>query len=433
MSSRFTGLWRHADFRRLWAAETISIFGSLVTRTALPFAAILTLDATAFQISLLGIAELVPAFLVGLVAGVWVDRLPRRPIMIAADLGRALLLAWVPLAALLDILRIEHPYAVAFLTGVLTVFFDVAYQSYLPTLVDREELVEGNSKLTVTASVAEVTAFGTGGWLVQLLTAPLAILIDAITFIASALFVWRIQAPEPPPAPSEERRNVLVEAAEGLRLVIRDPILRALAGANLALAFSFRVFGVVFLLYLTRDLGIAPGIQGLIFAVGGVTSLLGAVAAARVARWGGLGRTLVVGLVVTGIGQLCAPLAWDASALAIAFLVAQQFLVDPAATIFEIHGVSLRQAIAPDRLMGRVTASIRFLEFGAMLLGALAGGLLGESIGLRPTLVVGASGAFIGALWLLLSPIRHLREAPSLIPPEDIAPIDPVFGVPGAG
>ncbi len=297
--------------------------------------------------------------------------------------------------------------------------------------------MEGNSKLTVTASVAEVTAFGTGGWLVQLLTAPLAILIDAITFIASALFVWRIQAPEPPPAPSEERRNVLVEAAEGLRLVIRDPILRALAGANLALAFSFRVFGVVFLLYLTRDLGIAPGIQGLIFAVGGVTSLLGAVAAARVARWGGLGRTLVVGLVVTGIGQLCAPLAWDASALAIAFLVAQQFLVDPAATIFEIHGVSLRQAIAPDRLMGRVTASIRFLEFGAMLLGALAGGLLGESIGLRPTLVVGASGAFIGAfigaLWLLLSPIRHLREAPSLIPPEDIAPIDPVFGVPGAG
>ncbi len=214
---------------------------------------------------------------------------------------------------------------------------------------------------------------------------------------------------------------------------MRDPILRALAGANLALAFSFRVFGVVFLLYLTRDLGIAPGIQGLIFAVGGVTSLLGAVAAARVARWSGLGRTLIAGLVVTGVGQLCAPLTGDASALAIAFLVAQQFLADPAATVFEIHGVSLRQAIAPDRLMGRVAASIRFLEFGAMLLGALAGGLLGETVDLRSTLVLSASSAFLGALWLFLSPIRHLREAPPPIPPMDIAPIDPVFGVPGAG
>ncbi|MGQ0568631.1 MAG: MFS transporter [Armatimonadota bacterium] len=402
------GLWHNPDFVKLWAAATISIFGSLITRTALPFTAILVLKATPVQIALLAAADLASQFLVGLVAGAWADRLRRRPIMIAADLGRAALLGTIPLAAFFHALRIEQLYAVAFLTGILTVFFDVADQSYLPTLVRREQLVEGNGKLSASASIAEVGAFGLSGWLVQLLTGPIAILIDALSFLWSALFVGLIRAPEPAPAPPGGGQSIRAEIAEGLRVVLGNPLLRAIAGCTLTANLSFRISGAVFLLFTTRELGFQPGIQGMIFAVGGVSSLLGALVAGRTAHRFGAGPVMIAGVVLMGVSMLLIPLAQGATMLALLLLVAQQ-LGDGAFTVYDITQVSLRQAITPERVLGRANASIRFSMLGAMLAGSLLGGLLGETIGLRATLTAAAGGILLSALWLILSPLRTLR------------------------
>ncbi|HLZ08895.1 MAG TPA: MFS transporter, partial [Chloroflexota bacterium] len=258
MSRGFSGLWRHPDFLKLWVGETVSQFGSLVGGTALQFAAILVLGASPLQIALLVVASRLPSFLAGLFAGVWVDRLRRRSILIAADCGRALCLATIPAAALLGILRIEQLYAVAFLTGILTTFFDVAYQSYLPTLVERDDLVEGNSKLATTAAIAEISGFGIAGWLVQIITAPFAILVDAASFLVSAVAVWLIRAPEPPESRSPENNNFLLEAREGLRVVARNPYLRAMAVTTFILEFSFQIIGAVITVFGLRELGFSP-------------------------------------------------------------------------------------------------------------------------------------------------------------------------------
>ena len=409
---RPTGLWTHPDFVRLWGAATVSTFGSLVTRTALPFAAILTLDASAFDLALLAVAELVPGFAGGLVAGAWVDRLPRRPILIGADLGRAVLLATIPTAALLGVLTLGHLLVVAALGSVLTVAFDVAYLSYLPSLVRREELIEGNSKLTAAGAVAEAAAFGSGGWLVQWLTAPVAILLDAASFLWSAALVGRIRAPEPPSAPAIAAPDLRREIADGLRATWADPTLRSLAGANVLLALGYRITGTVFLLFVNRELGFGPGVLGVIFAVGGATSLLGAVAVGRVTTVLGVGPAMVLGLALTAVGQGMIVPATGATLTVVALLVAQQLVADPAATVYDVVQTSVRQAVTPERLLGRVNASLRVLETGAMLLGALAGGLLGDRIGLRPTLALGAGTILLAAVWLALSPVLRLRATP---------------------
>ena len=413
MRRRFTGLWRNPDFVKLWAGETVSVFGSLIGGTALQFTAILVLDATPFQIALLAAASLAPGLLFGLAAGVWVDRLRRRPILIAADVGRALLLVSIPLTYALDSLRIEQLYAVAFLAQTLTTFFDVAYLSYLPSLVRREELVEGNSKLTASASVAEVGGFGLAGWLVQVFTAPVAILIDAFSFLFSALFVGSIRAPEPGPAVPEGRRSMAREIGEGLSTVLANPILRAIAGSTLITEMSFRIFGTLIILYGSRELGFSPGALGMIFAVGGISSLVGALVAKRSAQRLGLGRAMVLGVLLMGVSMLFVPLARGPMVVAGALLVAQQLLGDGAFTVYEVTQVSLRQAITSDRLLGRVNAGLRFSGLVAMLIGALMAGLLGEALGLRPTLFVGAGGLFLAALWLVLSQVGVLKESPT--------------------
>ncbi|MEA2585008.1 MAG: hypothetical protein QOF33_3093 [Thermomicrobiales bacterium] len=421
MRLRLTGLWRNPDFVHLWAAQTVSIFGSLVTRTALPFVAILVLDASPFQVALIGIAELVPAFVVGLVAGAWVDRLKRRPILIAADLGRAGLVLTIPLFAFLDVLRIEHLYVVAALTSILTVFFDVAYQSYLPSLVRRDELVEGNSKLTASASVAEFGAFGIGGWLVQWLTAPYAILVDAVTFLWSAVFVSRIRRPEPPPATTEGRQPILREIVEGLRFVYRNPVLRALGSSTALFALSGRMFGAVFLFYVASDLGFKPGLLGVIFAIGGATSFIGAVTTGRITRRLGIGPALIAALPMIALGRLMVVAAADTSWLAVALLIAQQFVSDPFWTLYEISHVSVRQASTPDRWQGRMNASLQSLDFGGMLIGALLGGWLGDAIGARTTLLIASVATLLAAIPLLIPAVRGLKEtAVTMSPMEEL-------------
>ena len=412
MRLRFTGLWRHAGFMNLWIGQTISVFGSMIGGTALSFTAILVLHATPFQLGVLAAAHLVPAFMAGLIAGAWVDRARRRPILIAADLGRALLLATIPLAAFLHLLRIEQLYIVAFLVSILTIFFDVAYQSYLPSLIRREDLVDGNSKLSASAAVSEISGFGIAGWLVQIFTAPIAILIDAISFVFSAVFVGLIRTTEPA-VPATDRQSMRREIAEGLGEVLRNPLLRATAVCTVILDLSGGVYGTLVVLYMSRGLGFEPGILGMIWAVGGISSFLGAVAAARTTRRFGIGPAMVFGLLLMGISQLFIPLAEGATLVAALLLIAQQLTGDGAFTIYEINQVSLSQSVAPERLLGRVNASMQFIGLGATFAGSLLGGVLGETLGVRTTLVLGACGTLLAALWLVLSPVRALKVAPA--------------------
>lgn len=409
---RFTGLWRHADFLKLWAGQTISVFGSLITTFALPVVAILLLKATPLQITLLSAAEYAPGLLVSFFAGAWVDRLRRRPILITADLGRALLLGSIPVAALLGILRIEQLYLVALLVSVLAVFFDVAYRSYLPSLVKREELLEGNSKLGASASVAEVAGFGLGGVLVQAFTAPGAILLDALSFLVSAGSLAIIRQKEPETPPSEEQPNAWREIGQGVGLLLSNPILRASAGAGGTFNFFRNMVGVVIMLFFLRELNLQPLILGPLFALGGISAFVGALLVERLTRRWGVGRVLMGGLLLTGLTTFLIPLAGGPLLLVLALLAASQLLGDGAATIYEINQLSLIQAVTPDRWQGRINASTRFIEWAAMLVGLLIGGLLGQTIGLRPTLFVAAAGSLLSGLWLLFSPIRRLHSYP---------------------
>ncbi len=407
-----TGLWRHPDFVRLWAGQTISQFGSQITVLALPLAAVLNLKASAAEMGVLGAAQFAPFLLFGLFAGVWVDRLHRRPILIAADVGRMLLLAWVPFAALLGILRMEQLFIVGFLVGVLTLFFDVAYQSYLPALVPRTDLVEGNSKLEVSRSVAQIAGPGLAGGLVQLATAPLAILVDSMSFLVSVVSLLLIRAPEPPLPAAHLRNSISHDIGEGLDVVLRNPVLRSIAGCTGTSNLFGNIIFAVFVLYATRDLGIAPGPLGLIFSIGSVGALVGSVIAGRAVQQLGLGPTLIAAILLGGVATLVIPLATGSPFVVMLLLTAAYFLMSIASPVYNINQVSLRQAITPDSVQGRMNATMRFIVWGTIPIGSLIGGALGSIIGLRETLLVGAIGSLLPVLWLALSPVRSLREQP---------------------
>ncbi len=406
---RFTGLWRHPDFMRLWAGQTVSVFGSLTTRVALPFTAIIYLDARPYQVALLTSADVTAGICVGLFAGVWVDRLRRRPIMIIADIGRALIIGSIPLTAWFGELTVWQLYAVAFSAGILTMFFDVAYQSYLPTLVETDDLIEGNSKLAASSSVAEFGAFSAGGWLVQLVTGPGAMLVDALSFVFSAASLLSIRRPEPPPPPVAERESTRVEIVDGLRAIAHDPVLRTIAISWIALAAASGVIGSVILLFVTRDLGLSPGVQGVIYGVGGVSSLFGALLAERARRRFGAGGAMAGGLFLGGAGALLIAGAPGVIAIAVPLLVAQQLISDPGWTVYEINQVSLRQAVAPPRLLGRVNAGVRFAGLIAMLAGSIFAALMVGPLGARIVLVIGASVPIAGSAFVFLSPLRTLH------------------------
>jgi MFS family permease len=427
---RWDGLWRHPDFLKLWGGQTVSIFGTLVTRFALPLLAAVLLGAGPVQIALLSAAEVAPGLILGLVAGAWVDRLRRRPILIAADVGRALVLCVIPLAALLHVLRIEQLYAVALLTSVLGVCFDVAYPAYLPSLIGREQLVEGNGKLEASSAVAEVAGWGGAGLLVQLLSAPLAILVDAFSYVVSAVSLVAIRTREPAPRATRARAaagrvaspSIAREIGQGMRFALADPLRRALVGAEAVSALFGNALGTVIILYLVRDLHVQPAVMGAIFAVGGVSAFVGATVCQRLTRRWGVGRTILVMPLISKTLAFCVPLAGGPLPLAVALQVAAQ-TGDGAMTIYAIDRLSLLQALTPDHLQGRMHATARVIEGGATLGGLLLGGALGELIGLRPTLWVACSGGLLAVLWLALSPVRHLRQMPVLAAeePETVA------------
>lgn len=392
------GVWQRPDFRALWAAQTVSVFGTLISRTAIPFAAIIELDASPIQLALLGASDMAPAFVLGLFAGAWVDRLPRKPIMIAADLGRALLLFLIPLLALLDGLSMGLLYAVAAGISVLSVVFDIAYRSILPSILPPDELLEGNSRLTASASVAEAGSFSLGGWLVQLFTAPGAVLIDALSFLWSASWLRRLEVNERVKT-VEEREPILTEVRDGLHLVWRNRTLRSLAGYSLTFDLAFNMFGAVFLLFVVDSLGFQPGVLGLIFALGGVASVAGAALAGRITTSLGFRQTIILMTVVMAIGQGSVVFATGVTAFAVIVLIAQQFLVDAPYTVVDVNAATLRQLSASEQWQGRINATFRVLSFGGSLIGTLMGGILGEWIGLRPVLALSAIFIALGALW----------------------------------
>jgi MFS family permease len=410
---RPAGLWRHGDFMRLWTAQTISQFGTQVTLLALPIAAIVVLDASAFEVALLTALEWTPWLLFSLPVGAWVDRVRRRPVLVAADFGRALVLVSVPLAYAVDVLTIWQLYAVGFATGVLTVFFDVAYQSYLPSLVERGQLQEGNSKLEISRSGAQLAGPGFAGVLVDLVTAPVAVLADAVSFVVSALFLGAIRRQEEPVQRAEESR-LRTEIVDGLRYVLTHPILRpSMAFVAVSNFFGSVMFSIL-LVYAVRDLDLGPAAIGFVFGLGNVGFLVGAALSSRISAWLGVGPTLVAAAALVGWPLLLIPLAPRDVALPV--FVAAFGLASFAGVIYNVVGISLMQAITPDRLLGRMNASRRFVVWGTIPLGSLTGGALASVIGLRETLFVGAIGASVAFVPVLFSPIRAIDRIPEELP-----------------
>jgi MFS family permease len=424
-------LWRDRSFLAVWSASTVSIFGSLITRTALPFAAILVLDAGPLEISALRSAELIAGLFVGLVAGAWVDRLRRRPILIWADLGRAVLLGSIPVAFVFNVLGLPQLIFVAFAAAILSTFFDVADNAYLPTVVPRRRLVAANSALTATGSVAEFSAFGIGGFLIEVFKAPIAIAIDAVTFVVSALLLGTIRKKEPPPTPHADREPVLREIREGIRIVVRSPLLRALALSHGGTHILWGIFGTSYLLFATQDLHLGPAAIGVIAGIGGIGSLAGSALAPIMVRRFGIGWSILLGILGFTIGNALIPLAPAAGAvigipMGALFLIGQQLLGDSLATVYEVTETSLVQASVGDRVLGRVNATTHTFTTLLTLAGAIAGGIIAENWGLRTAFWVGLLGAVLSLLVVWFSPVRHVREAP-LVPnigmPGDDLPI----------
>jgi len=409
--TQFDGLWRNPAFLRFWAADTVSVFGSLITRIALPFTAILMLNASAFEVSLLVLADLVPSCVVGLPVGVWVDRVRRLPLMIVSDVMRAAVLVSIPIAAAFDALTLAQLYAVSFVASALTVLFNVAQISILPALVSREDLLEANSKTSATQSISEIGAFGIGGWLVQLLSGPGAILVDAVSFLASAVMLRSVAVNETAPA-TEVRSAMRREIVAGLDYVWHQPLLRTTALASMALLFGLSIFGTIISLFALKELGFEAGPLAMIFAVGGVSSLVGSVLVGPVTRALGVGPAMIVGLLVAGLLLLPLVLAQGHGASAAVWLAVQQ-LGDGAVLVFLINEVSLRQTIVAPGLMGRVNSSVGFLRSMARLSGVLVAGVAGEIIGLRATLGLGGALVALAAIFVAFTSLRSLKTMPA--------------------
>ncbi len=404
------GLWQQADFLRLWSGQTVSELGSRITRDGLPLVALLVLGASPSQMGVIAALGSAVVLLISLPAGVWVDRLRRKPIMIAADLGRALLVASIPIAALTQQLRLEQLYVVVALNGGLTVLFNAAYEAYLPSLIARENLVDGNSKLALSSSMAEVLGPGLAGFLVQWLTAPIAMAADAVSFLASIGSLVLIRTTEPPPAPIETRRHLAHEMIEGVRWVWGDRRLRALALAGGTRSFFGNFYAVLYSLYALRYLGLDAAALGVTIAMGGVGSLIGSALTDRVVRRFGLGRALIGSSVIGGALSFLIPLASGPVLIATLILMVSQLGGDAFNTLNGITSVSLRQAITPDRLLGRTSTSLQVMIAGVGPLGALLSGTLAETLGVRETLWLAAAGGLLSTGSLILSPIRHVHN-----------------------
>jgi MFS family permease len=421
------GLWRHPDFLKLWSAESISQIGSQVTGLALPLVAVIVLDVSPFEVAALVVIEFLPFMLFAIPAGVWVDRLRRKPILVIADLGRALLLGSIPIAYAFDALYLGQLYVVGFLVGICTVFFDVSYQSYLPSLVAREQLVEGNSKLEISRAGAQIGGPGAAGGLVSAIGAPAAIVLDAVSFVVSAVFLFTIRKPEVLPEREEgaPKPSMLREAKEGLRYVLGNRYLRAISMCTATSNFFWSLSGAILIVYAVRELHMSPALIGIVFSAANAGPLLAAFTTNKLSARLGVGRTILSTAVMFSCAGFFYPLA--PQEFPAPFFILGGIIAGYGAVAYNITQLSFRQAICPERLQGRMNAVIRFMVWGTMPLGALLGGALGTWIGLRPAIWVGAIGAAFTFLPILLSPVRSIEKMPEPItepvPDEALGPL----------
>jgi len=428
--TRRFGVLHEYDFRQLFFADTVSQVGTQVTQLALPLVAAIALKASPFEIGLLATCETLAFLLVGLPAGALVDRMRRRSVLIFGDLGRAVLLGSIPLAWWYDKLTMAQLYVVGLLVSVMTVFFDVAYQSYLPHLVGRENLVDGNSKLEAVRGVSQIGGPTLAGWIISLLTAPYAILVDAVSFVGSAAFVGRIRKREAKPERGPES-HLGREIAEGFNFVIHNRILRSIAACTGSSNLFSSITGAMFIFLLARTLGLSAWVIGLVFSVSAIFGLLGAFAATRFAKLVGQGPAIWMSIAFTSPFGLVAPLAQRGWLLWAAALASGVYWFG--AVVYNINQVSFRQGLTPDRLLGRMNATMRFLVWGTLPLGSFIGGILGENIGVRPAMWIGAIGGCLAFIPVLLSPLRTMKtlptgthddEDPTTPPPTEDTPIE---------
>ena len=403
---------RDTDFLKLWVGQSVSVFGNQVTLVALPLTAVLVLDAGAAEMGLLRALEMVPILLFSLGVGVWIDRVRRRPLIVASNLGRALLLGLVPALAVAGLLRIEHLYAIGFTVGTLEVVFVIAYQAYLPSLVQRDRLVDANSRLEMSNSAAQIGGPATAGVLVSILTAPIAILLDVASFVVAALAVASIRRPEPEPA--RRPRDLAGELREGFAGLLGHPVLRPVVLATSAGLLGFSMYISLIVLFHVRALGLDSVAIGVVFAVGGAGALTGAALAPRLARRLGIGPSFILAFVLASCGLLVTSQAAGPAVVAATIAATGQFSALFGASLFNVNGPALRAAVTPAQLLGRVNATYRFVVWGMFPLGALLGGAVGEAFGLRAPIIAGAVIGLIALIGFLRSPVSRMREAPRL-------------------
>jgi MFS family permease len=405
-------LWSHPDFIKLWTGQSISELGSQVSQLAIPWLAAVDLHASPLAFSLLGVLGFLPFILFALPAGVWVDRLRRRQILIVGDSARAVLLAMIPVLWFAGVLEIWHLLVLEFLIGIFTVFFDVAYQSYLPALIEREHLVDGNSKLQVTVGIAQVGGPSLAGVLIAAITAPYAIVVDSVSFVISSVFMIRMRHREnlPRQDADEPRPRMWPQVKEGLAWVVGQRNLRAIAGCTGTSNFCSSLMFAIVILYMARVLHLSALEAGAVFAVGSAGSIIGALFANRLGLRLGLGTAIVFTAVIFSFGGLAFPLA--PKSFPLPALMAGQLLFGFSAIAYNILQVSYRQAITPERLQGRMNAAMRWIVWGTIPLGTLAGGAIAQTTSLHTALWVGALLGTPTFLWVLLSPLRSVREIP---------------------
>jgi MFS family permease len=408
------GLWAHRDFLRLWAAQAVSAFGFRITRTALPIIAVTTLQQPEVVVSVLMAAQIAPGLLVGLVAGGWIDRSRKRRILIGADLVRAAAVASIPLAWALGSLSIAHVIAAGAVVGAASALFQITDNTYLPALIGRRQLAEGNAKLESTEAIAEITGPAVAGVLIRWLGGPLTVLIDAATYLWSALLLGRIRAPEPPAAAVAGRR-IREDLRVGFREVFRHPIVRPIVVSHMVWSLSGGFFLALYALFCLRELGLSEGTFGVIVGMGGVGALAGALISRKLVRRIGLGRTLLATSALSLACALFIPLAGSShvagsAALIVGALVAHQLLSDGFSVAFVIQAVTLRQTVLPRATLGRANAAIHVVTSGLLPVGALAAGVIAELAGTRTAVWVGVLIGLVAPA--LLWPLRHLREMP---------------------
>ena len=408
-TSTRTSLWRHRDFRLLWAGDVVSVFGFSLVGLAIPLLALRLLEADAFEMGLLAALEHLAFLLIGLPAGALVDRCVKRRVLVLGDLTRGAMLLSIPIAWWAGVLTLPQVYVVVFAVGCVTVFFDVANQSYLPELVPSDAISEGNAKLQATQQVAQVGGPSLAAVMVRFLGSPLTIALTSICMAASALFVSRIRTEDKRPERVEGSR-LRTEIAEGLQFVVRHPLLVRITACTGLSNFAGSLSGGLLVLYIVRTLGLSETTLGLIFSVSAAGGLLGAVTSDRFARLVGEGRAIPLAAVGFAVAALNVPLASYVSPVPL--LMAGGFVTMYAVVVYNVVQVSFRQRLCPPALLGRMNASIRFLVWGPMPIGAFIGGILGSQLGVLPALWIAAVLNFVGALPVVLSPLVRMRDLP---------------------